>query len=312
MDNVYMMKDALVRKSKEIIDKNNKDKNSTQEEIITCDERFVSSWIMGYPLLTEYGYIKPIKVKEFWGVLESLEFLKLQDWQVKNQILRFVKKNMPDKFDSVKDDFDKFDFMTCVRNNVMGLRTEYTKTFSSLIDNFNEKSLWTMGFSDWNKLRRLILDFNDVYYREANPNPKIERYNKMKDYMNSQKGSTIEFDAMYSLLMTKEGGGHQPSEINEWTYRQFSSAFKRIQFTKAHEVTTLFKTVDTKDSIDIVEYYKTFREEETEVLYGSVDEIKRTNVFMANKKGTKKGDYEYKYESIAPKNTDDIENILKK
>ena len=288
MENIHSIEDAKFNRLDKKLKKDKQEKQDlSKEEILYCEENFIPSWIMGYPLLTEYGYIKPIKINEFFKkeIFSSIEFLKLQDWQVKNQILSFVKKTYPDRFDSVKEDFDKFDFMTCVRNNVMGLRTDYTRIFSLFVNQFNPKSLWTMAFSDWDRLRKLILDFNDIYYHEANPNPEIERYNKMKQFLAMKKGGTIEFDAMYSLLMTKEGGGHQPSEINEWTYRQFNSAFKRIQFNKAHEVTTLFKTVDTQNSIEIVEYYKTFREEDnTGQSFESVEDLKKTNAFLGEKK----------------------------
>jgi hypothetical protein len=192
----------------------------------------------------------------------------------------------------------------------MGLRTDYSRMFSMFVKDFNPKSLWTMGFSDWNRLRKLILDFNDIYYHEANPNSEIERYNKMKQFLAMKKGGTIEFDAMYSLLMTKEGGGHQPSDINEWTYRQFNSAFKRIQFNKAHEVTTLFKTVDTQNSIEIVEYYKTFREEDNERLFNSIDEISKTAI-LPKSKDEKKQKYDHKMEEISNKDIPNIDNLNK-
>ena len=57
---------------------------------------------------------------------------------------------------------------------------------------------------------------------------------------------------MFTSLMAI---GHKPHDINDFTLCQFYSAFKRIQYFKAHETTTLFKTVDSKNRIDIIEWF---------------------------------------------------------
>jgi len=247
---------------------------------------YVESWIIGFPIKTEYGDIIQFKVEDYYDIIGELELLKKQGWEIKNQILKSVEtKEIRDK---IKSDFDNNSFITCVRNNVCGLRNEYIRIFSMFIDDFEKKFIWTISQEEFDRIRKLILELNNITHQEKNPNEEIERFNKMKNFMNRAKGGVLEFDTIYSTLMTKEGGGLLPSEINSLTMRQFYLAFKRVEFNKAHDVTTLFKTVDSKDTIKIVDWNQSSREEEQVIEFDSLDDLKKNNGFMAKKGVSKK------------------------
>jgi len=218
------------------------DKNKDFEEYVL--PMFVESWINGFPMKTDFGYIKPLKIREFWKHFTDIELLKKQGWEVKKDILKYKDGHI--SIDQIKSDFDNHSFITCIRNNVASLRDEYTKIFKIFVYDFDDRVYWKMSQDDFDNFRKLILDFNHIYYYEKNPNPVIERYNKAKNFLASRKGGTIEFDTVFSTLMVSSGGGHLPEEINNLTIRQFYLAFKRVEFSKAHQTTTLFKTVDSK------------------------------------------------------------------
>lgn len=243
--------------------------------------QYIESWIQGYPLKSKYGFIRPVKIKDYFKYIGEIDFLKKQGWEVERLILKELNGKDEDMLKMVKKDFDNSSFLTCVKNNVAGLREIYNNIFSIFIHDFNPKGFyWSITQGEFDDLRRLILDFNHVPYHEKNSNPEIERGNQRKNHIASAKGGVIEFDTVYSTLMTKEGGGYLPEEINNLTMRQFYLAFNRVEFNKANEMTILFKTVDSKDSIKVIDWNKSFREKEDEIIYGSIEDIKKNNVFL--------------------------------
>lgn len=252
------------------------------ENFVTIGQK--EEWIVGHPLMTDYGYIKSIKVKDKNKLSNEIEFIKLQGWQVKNQILKYLSGN--DNEEDIKAMFKSNSFIICVKNNVQQLRKVYKKVFDKFfVDGFDEENFYTMGQEEFDTLRELILDFNSIPYRRVNPNEDIDRFDRMKYIIAQRKGQVVDFDAMYSTLMTKEGGGHNPWDINEFTMRQFSHAFKRVEYVKGNEVTTLYKTVDTDNRVEVVAWFKSALEEENEERsYGSIDDLRKSNAFMINKK----------------------------
>lgn len=236
--------------------------------------QYIESWIQGYPLNSNYGFIKAIKIKDYFKYIGEIDFIKKQDWEVKNQVLIELRKADEDTFKLVKEDFDKNNFMTCIRNNVAGLRDQYNRVFSVFIHNFNsDRFYWTLTKSELDDLRKLILDFNHIQYYEKNPNPEIEKFNRLSRNHASVKSGTIDFDTVFSTLMTKEGGGYLPSQINNLTIRQFYLAFKRVEYNKANEMTILFKTVDAKGDIEIVDWNRSFREAEEDNTFENLDDM---------------------------------------
>lgn len=247
-----------------------------------CLPQYEESWIQGFPLKTNQGYIIPTKVKDYYKYILEFDLLKKQGWEVKNELFKQLRANGDEElFNIIKKDLDNNNFITCIRNNVGGLRDLYNKSFSIFVHDFDEKKFyWSISQNEFDDFRRLILDFNHIPYHEKNPNPEIERGNRRKQIINAVKGGMIEFDTVFSTLMTKEGGGYLPEQINNLTIRQFYLGFNRIEFNKANEMTVLFKTVDAKDKIEIIDWNKSFREKEDEMIYSSIEDIKKNNVFL--------------------------------
>jgi len=237
-------------------------------------------WIIGLPLKTKYGYIRQIKIKEKSRTSSEVEFLKLESWQVTSKILSHLKGSVIE--DDTKKVFENSSFMVCVKNNFQKLRDTYKKVLDTFfIDGFDEDLFFTMSQSEFDDLRILILDLNSVSYRIANPNKEIDKFDRIKQKIAERQGRIITFDTMFSTLMTKEGGGHLPEEILGFTMRQFVQAFKRVEFIKRNEATTLFKTVDTNNQIEIVDWFKSTEEvEEKQKTYKSIDDIKKSNAFI--------------------------------
>lgn len=243
---------------------------------------YEESWIQGYPLKTEYGYIVPIKVKDYFKYIGEIDFIKKQSWEIKKEILKGLIRTDEEMFHIVRKDFERASFMTCLKNNVAGLRDAYNKVFSIFIHDFNPdgRFYWSLNESDFDTLRKLILDFNHIPYHEKNPNEEIEKFNRIKTHIASVKGGLIEFDTIYSTLMTKEGGGLSPDEINNLTMRQFFLAFHRIEYIKGNEMTILFKTVDSKGELEVIDWNRSFRNKEEDNTFESLEQA---NAYMKKK-----------------------------
>lgn len=235
-------------------------------------------WILGSRLKTQYGFIRPLKVKEYPIYSQQIEFLKLQGWEVVNGILRTI-KGMKEE-ESVKRDLKSNGFLVCVQNNVFQLRSQYLEIFNIFVDDFEDKYLWEMGQDEFDWFRKLILAFNGVEYTEANPNPEIQKFNIMKSIISRSKGSQVTFDAIVSSVGV--GCGLKPHDIADFSLYQLYAYFKRLEFFKMYDTTTLYKTVDSKDSIKVIDWFKSAREKEEAQLYESVEQLKN-NPLMRNK-----------------------------
>jgi len=247
--------------------------NKEYNNYCTIEEK--DMWIQGFPLKTEYGIIKPLTIKEYNRYSIEINFLKLQNWEIE----KLIKKEYEEdeiKLDILKSDFKRNEFITNIRNNVCGIRDEYLKIFKIFIIGFEDKFFWEINTNEFNNLRKLVLDFNDIFLYEANPNPEIERYNRMKSYMAFKKGKLLVFDTIFTTLMSGIGGGHSVDDINNMTIRQFHSLYKRIEFIKAYDTTTLYKTVDTKGDIEIVGWDMPIDvEDKSETEYKDISQLKK-------------------------------------
>jgi len=243
----------------------------------------IEDWIIGFPLETDFGYVRPIKVKERSRLSNEMNFLKLEGWQVTKEIIKAISNDI--NKEDIERQLTDNSFITCVKNNVKNLRTTYKHIFDNFfVDKFDEKLFSTMSQTDFDELRFLILDFNSISYRKINPNEEIDRFDRNKYLIAQAKGQMISFDTMYTTLMTKEGGGHLPWNLPEFTIRQFVHAFKRVEFVKGSEITTLYKTVDSENKVEVVNWFKsTMKEEKEEKSYKSKEDLKKSNAFNSSK-----------------------------
>ena len=230
-------------------------------------------WISGLPLNTKYGFVRPTKIKSYSRYAVDFEFLKLQGFEIKDIIRKESKGSATEEL--VKEMLDGVSFIQLVRNNFWKLRDRYNSAFGNFIESFDTKFFETMQQVEFDELRELILKYNGIQFYKRHPDPEIERFNVMERVAKRRGSSSgIEFDAVYALLMTREGGGHKPHDINDFSILQFYSAFNSIQNQKNHDATILFKTVDPK--IEIVEYFQSIREKKEDgLVYNSIDELRK-------------------------------------
>ena len=244
--------------------KNNEDYNYPSQEMM---------WINGLPLKTDYGVLKPIKIKSYLRYAQDFEFLKLQGWELKEILKKQSKGSALEEI--VVEQIENSSFIEMVRTNFFGLRDKYLEIFSKFIEDFDVRKFSIMNSDEFELIRDLILRYNGITYHKKSQDKEVEKFNRMERLLKKNKGGgEIEFDAVFALLMTREGGGHKPHDINDFTILQFYSAFNSIQNQKNHDATIIFKTVDPK--IEIIEFFQSIRPKEDGIIYKDMDALMGT------------------------------------
>lgn len=208
--------------------------------------------IISIPLKTDYGLVRPIKVKEYPSMIIDIEILKMADWEIKNWIKRSVKGTIIE--DVVKEELEGKTALKCIQTNLNGLRDKYNELFKKIVIDFDDNFIYKFqSQSDFDEFKKQILDYNRINYIEWNPNPLLRRYQKMDLFAKKAINGSIDFDAIYTSLMCV---GHSPHNINDYSLAQFYGAFTRLQLFKQYDTTTLYKTVDSSGKLEIVEWFK--------------------------------------------------------
>ena len=248
--------------------------NKNKADLFVTEEQ-EHMWVLGLRLKTPYGSVRPLKVKEYPIYSQQIEFLKLQGWEISNTIIREVKGTKVEEL--ITKDLRENNFLTCIQNNVFQLRSQYLEIFNIFVDDFEDRYLWEMTQEDFDSFRKLILAFNGIEFIEKNQNPEIQKFNIMKNIIGKSKGSEITFDAVVSSVGV--GCGLKPHDIVDFSIYQLYSYFKRLEFFKMYDTTTLYKTVDSKDSIKVIDWFKSAREKEEEKLYDNIEQLKANAFF---------------------------------
>ena len=239
-------------------------------------------FISGLPMKTKWGILKPLKVKDYVIERHKVSILSSESWQIKKIIKSEIKGQ--EKFNHINTQLDEMSYLSCIQSNVYGLRKLYDDLFQLFILDYEEnKTIYKITNQDeFDSLRKLILDYNAVPYKKRSQNSEIEKFNLMKDWMDRKKNGTIDFDSIYTSLIKE--CGLKPHDINDLTLLQFFRTFKRIEMFKNFDTTTLFKTVDSKDKIQIINWYQSVYDElDNEKVYSSLDELKSVNVFTGSR-----------------------------
>lgn len=242
------------------------------------DEPF---FVIGKPLETKYGVIKPVKVKDYANASLHLKFLEMPEWEVKEYVLKRVANTQYKDF--VERKFEHHTLLTCIQENVIQLREYYEKLFKDLILDYDEDAFIFQftTMADFENFRRLLLKFNGIEVEESNPNPEIRKFQLFKKKMDEVKGGSIDFETAYTSLMVM--GSLSSESINEMTMYQFYKAFERLVLAVRHEDTMKVKTTGFGSDIEVVDAFKRLSKEEDGHYYEAVEQLKQGNVFLKKK-----------------------------
>lgn len=255
-------------------DKSIKHKNN----ILEVDN--IDFYIIGKNLKTKWGILRPIKVKEYSDMIIKLSVLSMEFWEIKSIILKEIDND--ENYTHIRNQLNEKTLIQCIQKNIYGLRDVYNGIFKEVFLDFDEKNMIYSITSDeeFLELKSKILQFNGIKPKKKSKNPEIEKYNKMREFLMKSKNGDVDFSAMYTSMIAF--CGLKPHDINDFSLHQFFEVFKRLEMGKAFDTTTLFKTVDSKDKIKIINWYQStlIEKESNGQIFNSLDDLKGAgNIF---------------------------------
>jgi|LGOV01.1.fsa_nt_gb hypothetical protein len=216
--------------------------------------------INGFPLNSDYGLLRPIKVYEYEMFMKYVNFLKKTSKNIKALFLNEMMKTNDNK-DSIKE------FRDLLINNemVIFMHQNYfeTKVFIedlirlAFVDNeeLDVETVFinaTKSDKEWDKFRKYVLAFNGIVTKDESGDAEIQRFNNLSNALKESKGDSINYESTYSTIMAFNG--YRPDEINNLTIYQFNALFHRIMAIKNYDTSVLFKTVDSKGTVKITSF----------------------------------------------------------
>lgn len=213
----------------------------------------------GYPVKTDYGLIIPIKVKDYPFVSEELNIIQMEDFEWVKEFKKYgIKTKNKKEFFALAKIVQEKGLMECIHENVGGMRDLYLKSLSLFVEGFDEnpKNIFKLKtFEELDELVSLIYKVNGIPAKEKSKDDEVKKWINLKNIYKSRKsGGKITFTAMLSSV-AKEFG-YKPHDLNDLTLFQLFEDFNRIESFKSFEASTLFKTVDANNKIQIQSWYR--------------------------------------------------------
>ena len=225
-------------------------------------------YILGVPIKTKIGILYPIYMSHYWIIDKYIYVLALEKEDVLAHLgnLSKINEDFDILFDCAKA-IGLYELVCSFKSN------EYEGFF--LNDLYKQyKELFEFCFREdvFDKIQNseelehyigIIKGLNDIKYNKPNPNPEIAKFDMLERQLQEAKGEIVTFEAMYTSNLITSG-----VHPNKMTVYQFNKAFDRLGQFKNYETTTLFKTVDVENKIDIELWYSEIKKKEPNIITG--------------------------------------------
>lgn len=243
-------------------------------------ENIPEFYILGLPVRTPIGNIHPIKVKEYVKLIRYIQILNLEDFEFKDILKTSISQDIDvDMRKSIEHLIKDVHFFYIIiewgssnksNDNVFyHLYVAYKELFKLC---FKEDVFDQIQTSEeFEEYRELIRNINSIKYKKPNPNPEIEKYNKLKQLLQAKKNDYITFKSMYTSILVQTG-----MNPNELTLYQFNEIFDRIGHFKNFDVTTLYRLL--YENVDVNNWYEEDKEEKQNfITEKQLNEAKKQN-----------------------------------
>jgi hypothetical protein len=176
-------------------------------------------------------------------------------------------KNIRKRF---RDDLEDNEMVYFILQNKFGIKDDLEDIidffFIEPMDNIYSKIL--ESDEEWNNFRLFMLEFYGLSKESESGDDEVRKFAKLKRFLDEKKGRAITFEVMYTFVMQ----WYKPWEIEKLTIYQFNKFFGRMVKLENHRTTRLYKTVDSKGDIDVVNYLAP-NEEEREANFLNLSDI---------------------------------------
>lgn len=240
-------------------------------------------YIQGDYIDTPVGKCYFIKVKEYPELVYYKRFFEIQ----KDKIVMEAKKDNPDYADILekmelvqiikhdpkfRDMFNDF-FMFFFKDEFVEVEDEDGNAVKKPKDFMSD----IKSDKDLESILDLFKEMNCIHIEKENPNPEIEKFNKLRRKIQEAKGEGITYESMYTSIWLESN-----SDPRDLTLYQFYKLFDRISQFKKYDTSTLMATV-AKD-VKIESWYKEIEHDDGKPEQQIISEDKFNSI--KNKKST--------------------------
>lgn len=211
-------------------------------------ENLEDFYIIGNHIDTEIGKLHPTLIEDYPSLVLHSSILTLDKEEINVYLESLIGSG-----EAINDDFIK---------GLQGLSLlEFLKVYNEPDSDFYNlysqyKQLFELCFKkdtfdlvesdkDLEYYIDLIKDINNIKLEKPNPNPEIERRNKLKKMLQEQKGETVSFESMFTSIEAITG--RDPSKM---TVYRFYKVFDRIGQIKDYDTSTMHAMVSDKAKIE--------------------------------------------------------------
>lgn len=258
------------------------------EEIKNKIEALKPFYIYGRPIETPIGKLRFLTVGEWYDfVVEGY----LSALLMEKQELEAKLKPLVDLDDGVKTIFDilqqseyfafLFNIGVLIDDGGFDLKSSYIYMLgiAHLYEATKKMLEFCFGEDVFNKIsnqeefdfyRDLIVETNCISHEKPNPNPEIEKFNKLKRLMNKNKGHTVDWESMYTSVGLEIG-----KDPDEMTLYKFHKYFARIAQFKNYDRSVLYSVVSDNK---VEPWYQAIEDKKEELQTISEDKLKSGNM----------------------------------
>ncbi|PGZ96948.1 hypothetical protein COE51_16385 [Bacillus pseudomycoides] len=191
---------------------------------------------VGLPIDTEVGLCDFLKVKDYPKYALDLQAMSM----TKEGIIYAYHKEYGKDAKQFIETLQQLNLYE-IALGLEELQTAYHRIFKNVF--VDESSLNKINESNFNSIRKTILNMNCVKEKKINPNPEIQAAIERSERLKSQDENMTFSDIVSSVVI---GNKVSYSEVNEYTIYQMYYAFHRIAAGKSYATSVLFSTVSTE------------------------------------------------------------------
>lgn len=214
-------------------------------------ENIPELYILGNPIDTRIGKLYPVKIKDYYEFLKHQYTLLFEiDDLVKIFKMICQQDSSYNFFVNYLKSSNLFDFLCLFKQDepreIKWMYEFYIK-FKELFQFCFKEDVFDLIQSneEFEEYRELIKNVNYIKVEKPNPNPEIERRNKLKRLLEQNRNDNITFEAMFTSIEAITG-----RDPNEMTIYRFHKLFERICQIKNYDTSTLFATISSEAKIE--------------------------------------------------------------
>jgi|SRR5690625_1900805 len=199
-------------------------------------------YIFAQPVKTDIGHIDFIKVKDFPLLFNDLQVMSMGKWEIIHRYRDANKDRSLDDFIKRLEGQSLYEIVTDMQSFLFSYQNVFNYVFR------DETSIEHIDEGNFESIRRLILDMNNVIEPASSPVYEVHKALERSRRVKNLEGSKVSLDDMFTSIVVATGVSYLEIQ-EEWTVYQFFATYYRVRQFKEFDVSTLFATVSEKAKV---------------------------------------------------------------